>query len=76
MSSDHCRLLDLTPEVLLLIASYCDGHSLLHLEETCRTIRSLCDDVVVWQAALENRVSRLSVVAQLFSLTSVDGQST
>ncbi|GAB7343851.1 hypothetical protein MBLNU457_1819t1 [Dothideomycetes sp. NU457] len=59
MSSDHCRLLDLTPEVLVLIASYCDGWSLLRLIETCRTIRSLCDDVVVWQTALKNRLDRV-----------------
>lgn len=74
MSSDHCRLLDLTPEILVLIAGYCDAWSLLRFGKTCRTIRSLCDDVVISQAAVEHCVSRPPAVARIVSLTSAAGR--
>lgn len=50
-------LLGLSNELLLHMTSYCDGKSLLSLAQTCRTLRSLCDDVSVVKGAFFRRAS-------------------
>ena len=68
MSSSNSRLLDLTPEILLHIASYCEGLSLLRLTQTCHHLKSLFQDVVSYQKATFTYVGHPSDVGELLLL--------